>query len=200
MITICCPIPTALESILTAETCPSNFGQIQKLVFWRHGNFIGSAATAEIEATWTLLLAATGDTKAVVSPFTSGAVLTPGEARQYGGGNDTLDGIPIIIGAEAASFTSRFLQYPPATIALMKQLMCEDLDVVFVNENGQFGYRLVGDDFYGFHIKGLFVGDISLPGYAEPSGNAMSFMIPAGELDGFRISNATTFALNMLNS
>lgn len=200
MITVCCPLPTAIASIITEETCPVNFGQIQKLVFWRHGQTIASVATAIIEATWTTLLAAEDDTKAVVTPFTSGASLTPGEARSYGGGNDTLDGIELIIGSEPAMFTGRFLQYPTSTIALLKDLMCEDLDVIFINENGQFGYRDVSDVFYGFHVKGLFVGDLSLPGYAEPSGNTISFKIPSAEMDGFEISDATDFALTMLNS
>jgi len=200
MITICCPLPTAIESILTEETCPINFGQIQKLVFWRHGQSIASVATAIIEATWTTLLAAEDDTKAIVTPFTSGASLTPGEARSYGGGNDTLDGIELIIGSEPAMFTARFLQYPPSTVALLKDLMCEDLDVIFINENGQLGYRDISDVFYGFHVKGLFIGDLSLPGYAEPSGNTISFKIPSSEMDGFEISDSTDFALTMLNS
>ena len=200
MITNCCPLPTAIESIITAETCPVNFGQIQKLIFWRHGNTLLNVGTATTEAIWTPLLAATGDTKAIVTPFTSGASLVPGEARSFGGGNDTLDGIELILASQPATFTGKFLQYPTATIALMKQLMCEDLDVIFVNENGQFGYRAVSGVFYGFHVKGLFVGDLSLPGYAEPSGNSIAFKIPSGEMDGFEISAATDFALTMLNS
>jgi hypothetical protein len=200
MITICCPLPTAIASIVTEETCPVNFGQIQKLVFWRHGQSIASVATAEIEATWTTLLAAADDTKAIVTPYTSGASLAPGEARSFGGGNDTLDGIELILGSEPAVFTGRFLQYPTATVALLKQLMCEDLDVIFINENGQFGYRDVSGVFYGFHVRGMFVGDLSLPGYAEPSGNTISFKIPSSEMDDFEISSATDFALTMLNS
>lgn len=200
MITICCPLPTAIESILTAETCPVNFGQIQKLVFWRHGNTLAAVACAETESVWTTLLAAADDTKAIVSPFTSGASLTPGEARSFGGGNDTLDGIEIILGSEPAVFTGRFLQYPTTTVARLKQLMCEDLDVIFVNENGQFGYRAVSGVFYGFHVRGMFVGDLSLPGYAEPLGNTITFKIPSSEMDGFTISNATDFALTILNS
>ena len=200
MITICCPLPTAIESVLTEETCPVNFGQIQKLIFWRHGNSITTVACAEVEANWTTLLAAVDDTKAITTPFTSGASLVPGEARSFGGGNDTLDGIELILGSEPAVFTGRCLQYPTATIALLKQLMCEDLDVVFVNENGQFGYKAYDDKFYGLHVKGLFVGDLSLPGYAEPSGNTISFKIPSSEMDYFDISSSTDFALTMLNS
>ena len=200
MLTNCCPVPTAIESIITGTSCPVNFGQIQKLVFWRHGQTIASVGSMETEAVWTVQLAATGDTKAVVTPFTSGASLVPGEARAYGGGNDTIDGIELILASEPAVFTGKFLQYPTTTVAIMKQLMCEDLDVIFINENGQFGYRGVSGVVHGFHVKGLFVGDLSLPGYAEPSGNAISFKIPSGEMDGFLISDATDFALTMINS
>lgn len=200
MITICCPLPTAIASVVTKTTCPTNFGQIQKLIFWRHGNNLASVSCAQTESVWTVRLSATGDTKAIVTPFVAGASLTPGEPRQYGGGNDTIDGIEIIIGSEPSVFTGKCLQITGAQVALLKALMCEDLDVIFINENGQFGYRAVSGVFYGFHVKGLFVGDMSLPGYAEPSGNTINFKIPSGEMNGFTISSATDFALTMLNS
>ena len=201
MLTTCCPVPTYIASIVTSTACPDNFGQIQKLVFWRAGNTIGSVGTAEIEGTWTTLLAATDDTKAVVSPLVSGATITAGEARQYGGGNDTIDGIPIIMGGEPATFEARTLQYSQATIALLKRLMCEDLEVLFINENGQFAYRLSGtDDVAGFPIRGLFVSDLNVPGYAEPSFNSIKFMIPSTYMDAWRVSDSTDFALTMLNS
>ena len=91
MITICCPLPTAIASVVTETTCPTNFGQIQKLIFWRHGNTLAAVSCAETESVWTTLLAAADDTKAIVTPFVSSATLTPGEARQYGGGNDTVE-------------------------------------------------------------------------------------------------------------
>lgn len=201
MLTTCCPVPTYIASIVTSTACPQNFGQIQRLVFWRAGNTIGSVATAEIEGTWTTRLAATGDTKAVVSPLVSGASIVAGEPRQYGGGNDTIDGIPIIMGGEPSTFEGRMLQYDQATITKMKDLMCEDMEVIFINENGQFGYRLSGtDDVAGFPVKGFFVSDINVPGYSEPSFNSIKFMIPAVYADNWRVSDSTTFALTMLNS
>lgn len=201
MLTTCCPVPTYIASVVTSVACPDNFGQIQKLVFWRAGNVIGSVATAEIEGTWTTILAATGDTKAVVSPFVSGASLVAGEPRQYGGGNDTIDGIPIIMGAEPTVFEARMLQYSQSTISKLKALMCEDLEVIFINENGQFGYRLSGtDDVAGFPLKGFFVSDMNVPGYAEPSNNVIRFSIASGYMEDWLTSDATTFALTMLNS
>lgn len=201
MLTTCCPVPTVLASVVTAVPCPENFGQIQKLVFWRSGNTIGSVATAELEGTWTVLLAATGDTKALVSPFVAGASITPGEVRQYGGGNDTIDGVPIIMGSEPSVFEGRMLQYSQETISKLRALACEDLEVIFINENGEFGYRLSGtDDVAGFPIKGFFVSDMAVPGYAEPSYNSIRFMIPAGNMGYWKTSSVTDFALTMLNS
>lgn len=202
MITVCtCPVPTALPDIIDAAPCYENFGQIQKLVFWRRGKKIASVATAEKEATWTALLASSTAAKAVVSPFVSGASVVPGEARTYGGGNDTKDGIPIILGSEASPFEARILRYDQETISLLKTLACEEIDVILINENGQFGWSdKDGDDtFYGFPLEGFFVSDLALPGYAEPNHNVIKFMLPSGWSDTFKISNALDFTLSMIN-
>ena len=202
MITVCtCPVPTALPDVITGTPCYENFGQIQKLVFWRRGHSIVSVGTAELEATWTALLASTTGSKAVPSPFLGGASVVAGEARTYGGGNDTLDGIEIILGSEASTFEGRILRYDQETITALKGLACEQLDVVLINENGQFGWNDAdGDDtFYGFPIEGLFVGDLNLPGYSEPNHNIIRFKLPSNWSNGFKISNATDFALAMTN-
>jgi len=202
MITVCtCPVPTALPDIVTGAPCYENFGQIQKLVFWRRGHSIVSVGTAEIEATWTALLASATANKAVVSPFIGGASVVAGEARTYGGGNDTLDGIEIIMGSEASTFEARILRYDQETIAALKQLACEQIDVIFINENGQFGWSdLEGtDEFFGFPIEGLFVSDLNLPGYSEPNHNIIRFKLRSNWSDTFKISGATDFALPMTN-
>jgi hypothetical protein len=202
MITVCtCPVPTALPDIIDGAPCYENFGQIQKLVFWRRGKKIASVATAEIEATWTARLASATADKAVVSPFIGGASVVPGEARTYGGGNDTKDGIPIVLGSEASTFEARILRIQQEAIAAMKTLACEELDVVFINENGQFGWsdKDGNDTFYGFPIEGLFVSDLALPGYAEPNHNIVRFMLPSGWSDTFKISEALDFSLSMTN-
>jgi len=180
MITICiCPVPTALPDVITGVPCYQNFGQIQKLVFWRRGNFIASVATAELETTWDALINSIGNDKAVVSPFVSGASVTPGEARAYGSGNDVQNGIPIVIGSEFSVFEANILRYDQETITNLKKLACEQLDVIFINENGQFGFDNRGGAFYGFPISGFFVSDLSLPGYSEVGRNIIRFMLPS---------------------
>jgi hypothetical protein len=200
MITVCtCPVPTALPDVVTDVPCYENFGQIQKLVFWRRGKSIASVATAELEAGWTALLASATANKAVPSPFISGGSVVAGEPRQYGSGNEVLDGIPIMIGSEFSQFEGMILRYDQETVAALKELQCEELDVVFINENGQFGYSAVGGEFQGFPIAGFFVSDLTLPGYAEVNRNAIKFSLRPGWSDTFMISNATDFALNMVN-
>jgi len=202
MITVCtCPVPTALPDIIESAPCYENFGQIQKLVFWRRGKKIVSIGTAEKEATWTARLASATADKAVVSPFIAGGVVTPGEPRTFGGGNDTKDGIPIILGAEASAFEARILRYDQETIAILKTLACEEIDVIFINENGQFGWSNLdnNDTFYGFPLEGFFVSDLALPGYAEPNHNLIKFMLPSGWSDSFKISNPLDFTINMTN-
>jgi len=200
MITVCtCPVPTALPDVVEGIPCYENFGQIQKLVFWRRGKSIASVATAELEATWIARLASATANKAVPSPFISGGSVVAGEPRQYGSGNEVIDGIPIIVGSESSQFEAMILRYDQETIAALKGLQCEELDVVFINENGQFGYSDVGGEFQGFPIAGFFVSDLTLPGYAEVNRNSLKFMLRPGWSDTFKISNATDFALSMVN-
>jgi hypothetical protein len=188
MITLCtCPVPTALPDVITGSLCYQNLGQIQKLIFWRRGNFIASVATAELETTWDTLLNSVGNDKAVVSPFISGAALTPGESRSYGGGNDVKDGIPIVLGGEASIFEANVLRYNQDTITNLKELMCEQLDVLFINENGQIGYNDISGVFYGFPISGLFVSDLALSCYSESNRNVIRFMLPSNWSNNFNI-------------
>ena len=110
-LTVCCPVPTAIASVVTTlNPCSSDVGQIQKLVFWRRGQSIASVATAVIVGTWTTLLAATGDTKAVVSPYLGNVEVAPSEAREFGGGNETRYGAPIRKGGQSVTFTASIYQ------------------------------------------------------------------------------------------
>ena len=98
MISNCCPAATTLTAI-PAEGCAQNFGQIQKIIFQRlydgttrNGIADGtSAGNAGLLASWTALKAATDGTKIVVSPFIEAPSDDGGDARTYGGGNETLN-------------------------------------------------------------------------------------------------------------
>jgi len=202
-LTICCPIGSVLDSAVTSlHPCPADVGQIQKLVFWRTGQSIASVATAIIEATWTALLAATGDTKAVVTPFVHNPDIPAGDPREYGGGNETQWGAPLRKGAQSPVLTFNMLAEDQDVITAMKQWICEAIDVVFINEANQFVYSDAGSVFAGFPIvpNSLFIGDKKIGGFDEFDSNIIQFNLQPNWSDDLEITTATDFALSMVNS
>lgn len=204
-ITTCCPKSTTLASAVTVlYPCPSEFGQIQKLIFWRRGNKIASLATALMSTTWTTLLTATGATKALIAGFTIGKI-TPGEAREAGGGNETKNGIPVVIGPQPSVGEFMLIQFDQDVIKQLKKLQCEALDVVMVNENGQFMYAdtLFGGTttgFYGFPVQGLSVGDLETGDFDGKDQNKLKFYLVPNWSNDAEISAATSWALTLINS
>jgi len=205
MITNCCPKPTYLASaVTTLYPCKAEFGQIQKLIFWRRGNKIASIATALVSTTWTTLLTATGNTKALVVGFVVGKV-TPGEARESGGGNESIDGIPEVVGLNPAVFEGNLIQRDQDEIKALKKLMCEALDVLFINENGAIGYldtqfAGTGTGVYGVPVAGLSVGDLEFGDFDGRDQNKIKFYLPANYSDNLEKSADTAFALTLVNS
>lgn len=205
MITVCCPKSTTLSSAVTVlHPCPSEFGQIQKLIFWRRGNEWNSVASALISTNWTTVLTATGSTKALVAGFTIGKV-TAGEAREAGGGNEGKNGIPVVIGSQPSVCEFMLIQQDQDVIKALKKLQCEALDVVFVNENGQFGYLDIvyggsTGGFYGIPVQGLSVGDLEFGDFDGKDQNKLKFYLPPNWSNDFEISAPTSFALTLINS
>jgi hypothetical protein len=204
MITVCCPKSTTLSSATTIlYPCPQEFGQIQKLIFWRRGN-TKSVASALQSTTWTALLVATGNTKALVAGFVVGKV-TAGEAREAGGGNETLNGIPVVIGQQPSVFEGQIIQADQDVIKELKKLQCEKLDVIFVNENGQFGYldtlyNGTATGFYGSPIDGLQINDLEFGDFDGKDQNKIKFYLYPNWSNNFEITAATSFALTLINS
>jgi len=201
--TVCCPRPTAIASAVTVlNPCPSDVGQIQKLVFWRRGQSIASLATAIISSTWTTLLAATGDTKAVVTPFLGNVELPPGDAREFGGGNETRWGAPIRKGGGSPVFSASMYQEDQDVITALKALACEALDVVMINESNQFVYSDASSSFKGFEVAAgtMFISDKGVGGLDDPDSNMITFNLKPNWSDTLEISTETSFALDMINS
>lgn len=187
-----CPPSAALSNVDLAQ-CKESIGQIQKLIFQRRTNAAGvknvfkpnatsSPTDPALLAGWTPLLAATNGTKVVQSPFVTEPTSEPGAAREYGGGNATLGGIPIIVGREPSTFTGQFLTEKQSTIKQLKTFECEDLAVFYVDEFG----RIVGDsnglaadddelEIFGFPIASFFVGDKQFGQLEEPDRNMIMF-------------------------
>ena len=181
-----CPAATALTTI-TAVTCPENFGQIQKVAFQRLvASGVKNAFTTlndiKLLASWTTLKAAADSTKVVVSPYINAPTVEAGEARTFGGGNDTLGGIEEILGANPTSFSAVLRKMPAATIRDLKKLMCEadagNLGVYLFDENGMIGAIQDGSTpttYYPIPVRSLFVGDKSLGGFEAPDSNTISW-------------------------
>ena len=177
---ICCPRPTGIASAVTVlNDCPDDVGQIQKLIFWRRGNSLATLATAVIQTTWTTLLAATGDTKAIVSPFVGNVEMPVTEAREFGGSNETRAGSPIRKGGQSLTFKASMYQEDQDVIAALKDLACESLDVLFVNEANQLIYfeGAAGSVVRGFQIaeNSLYVSDKGFGGQDDADVNIITF-------------------------
>jgi hypothetical protein len=204
-ITTCCPKATYLSSaVTTLYPCPQEFGQIQKLIFWRRGQKLTAVASAVISTTWTAKLVATGDSKALVVGFVIGKV-TAGDPREAGGGNETKNGIPVVIGQQPSSAEFMAIQFDQDVIKALKKLQCEALDVLFINENGQFMYAdtIYGgtaSGFYGFPIQGLSVNDLEFGDFDGKDQNKIKFYLPPNWSNDAEISAATAFALTLINS
>ena len=201
-LTVCCPVPTVMASVVTVlNPCIQDVGQIQKLVFWRRGNSI-SVASALTSTAWTTLLAATGDTKAIVTPFIANVELPMNEAREFGGGNETRWGAPIRKGGTSPAFSASIHEYDQDTITALKELRCENLDVIFINEANQFVYSDADTAFSGFRVvkSSLFVSDKSFGGLDDADQNTIMFNLEPNWSNPLEVTTETTFALDMVNA
>lgn len=198
--TVCCPAPTGLASVITSTTdCPLEVGQIVKLIFWRRGNALDAVASATVATVFTGYLAATGDTKMVVTPFLT-CVIPNTEAREAGSGNEVPNGIPKVIGSSAPKAEGTIWQAGQDVIENLKALSCEHLDVMMINEAGQLVYNLDGAAVEGFPIDSLFVSDPAVGSFADGTKNMYSFYLRPNWGDGLRITTATSFLLDTVNT
>ena len=201
--TICCPVGTYLDSaVTTLNPCPADMGQIQRLIFWRTGQSIASVTTAILTATWVTLAAATDDTKAVFSPFVHNPDMPAGDPREFGGGNETRWGAPLRKGGHSPTFTFAMMAEDQDVIKALKQLICEPLDVLFVNEASQLVYSDAGAVVAGFPIAqgSLFIGDKKIGGLEEWDSNIIQFNVLPNWSDDLEISLAVSNLLTVVNS
>lgn len=191
-----CPLGAALPDI-PVDACTSTMGQIQKVAFQRVIGASGAknkfSASPATKAIWTPGLQATDGTKIVVSPYIYGPTSEPGAAKTYGGSNETLGGIELIIGREPTSFTANFLQTDQAAIKAIKDLQCENLGVFLFDENGQIGCLKVGEEYMPVPIAGFFVGDKSFGNLDAPDTNGVQWKFFPNWSDNFVIVSPTDF-------
>jgi len=178
-----CPLGTAIPTI-PVDQCPTGFGQIQKVIFQRQfkspgvKNFIHSDFIQITDkAAWTPFLTAADGSKMIISPYLHAPTTEPGAARTFGGGNETLGGIPIVLGREATAFTGFIRQIKQIRLKLWKQLECEEMAVWLIDENGNIGgiNPDENDLFFPIPIRSLFFGDLTLGGFEGVDSNGVQW-------------------------
>lgn len=185
-----CSQATSLPTI-GAVTCPSSFGQIQKIVFQRL-NYVASGSTTPTDnkiaatsigalETWTALKAAVDGTKISVTPFVEAPTQDGGDAITYGGGNDTRGGVEKIIGRNPTTLTVALNEFPQSVVKEIKKLQCEgNLGVYLFNGDKQVeAVKKAGTgstfDFYPIPVVNVFVGDKIHGGFSNPDSNVLKF-------------------------
>ena len=202
-----CPAAASLETI-PAVTCPENFGQIQKVAFCRltkadgtKNSFTTGTSTGITKlAAWTAKMAKTDGEKVVISPYIQAPTSEAGEARTFGGGNDTLGGVEITIGRNPTPFSGVLRSVPQSVIKAMKSLQCEaqseNLGVFLFDENGNIEAIADGTTagtYYPIPIRGLFVSDKGHGGLEAPDSNNISWSFLPNYSDNLAIVTPDDF-------
>lgn len=192
-----CPAGPSLSSLNIAD-CKESLGQIQKVIFQRIFKSSGEKnaipeADIKLKAKMALLLSATDGTKLIISPYIQGPTTTPGDARKFGGGNQTLGGIEIIIGREPTTFEGMIYQEKQSTIKQLKAYQCENIGVYLVDENGNIAGIKEGTSFLPIPVQGFFVGDKKLGGYEEPDSNSIKWSFFPNWSDNLEIVKPTDY-------
>lgn len=201
-----CPAATALTTI-PAAGCPETFGQIQKIAFQRlkkadgTENKFTTSNDIKLKASWTALMAAADGSKVVVSPYVQAPTNEAGSARTFGGGNETLGGVEIVIGREPSTFSAVIRSIQQSIIKVMKELQCEasadNLGVFLFDENGAVEAIKGGTDlaptYAPIPIRSLFIGDKAHGGLEAPDSNAISFSFLPNYSDNLGIVKPTDF-------
>lgn len=178
-----CPAAAHLADLEIAD-CKESFGQIQKVIIQRRYNTPGvlnKIEDKEIKSKTAMAALATAadGTKIIISPYIQNPTTTPGEARTFGGGNQTLGGTEIVIGREATTFEGVIYQEKQSTIKTMKEYSCEDIGVYLIDENGNVGAIKEEADSKTYYkpipLRSFFVGDKNLGGYEEPDSNSIKW-------------------------
>lgn len=198
-----CPPDAQIPTIPTDE-CIERIGQIQKFLVQRtkNGAVVNeidiAASNPNLLATWTALKAATDSTKVQTSPYIQEPVNEAGEAREYGGGNQTLGGIPITIGRNPSTFEAAFVDVKQKIIKELKKYECEkELSIFLLNEHGQ----IIGitDDpdtpakFKGIPVRSFFVSDKRMGMYEEVDKNMVKWSFLPNWSDNLHIVNPSDF-------
>ncbi len=189
-----CPENESLLEII-AENCGVDLKQIQRVAFQR------TQATASFTPTtiltlsvWQALLAATDETKIVITPLIGGdPVIEPGEAITTGGGdNSTLNGIEQLEGVNPSKFSCVFKSLSALVETQIKALKCETtLTVYLILQGGRIACATVGLTAYGFTIQSFFLSDRGNAGFGTKDTFKCSFSLQEGWSENLAIYKPT---------
>jgi hypothetical protein len=199
-----CPAGKHLADLNIAE-CKESLGQIQKVIIQRIYKSTGEKnkmTAEEIKAKTSVaaLASAADGTKIIISPYIQNPTTEPGAARVFGGGNQTLGGIEIVIGREPTTFSGIIYQESQSTIKVMKTYGCETVGVYLIDENGNIGAISEDDgaNFMPIPVGKFFVGDKNLGGFEEPDSNTIEWNFFPNWSDNLAIIKATELDYNPL--
>ena len=199
-----CPAGAHLADLDIAE-CKESMGQIQKVIIQRIYKSTGEknkipAETIKSKTTIAALASAADGTKIVISPYIHNPTTEPGAARTFGGGNQTLGGIEIVIGREPTAFSGIIYQEAQSTIKTMKEYSCENIGVYLIDENGNIGALTddKGTNYMPIPIGKFFIGDKKLGGFEEPDSNTIEWNFFPNWSDDLVIVKATELDYNPL--
>lgn len=163
-------------------------------------NSFTATAAIDKKASWTTLLAAEDGTKVVVSPYIQNPTDTVGEARTQGGGNETPDGIEIIVGKNPTTFAGVMRGVPQDVIKAMKELECEaasgNLGVYLFDGNGNIEAlqdATTETTYYPIPIRSLFISDKAHGGLEEQDYNNIQWAYEPNYSDNLDIIAASDF-------
>jgi hypothetical protein len=207
-----CPAAAALTTI-PAAPCAESFGQIQKVAFERlrkadgtvNSFTTGTSTGIDKLAAWTAKMAKTDGEKVVISPYIQAPTQEAGAARTFGGGNETLGGVEIVIGREPSTFTGVMRAVPQNIIKAMKALQCEaqadNLGVFLFDENGNIEAIKQSEtvestttvSYLPIPIRSLFISDKAHGGLEAPDSNNISWSFLPNYSDDLGIVTPSDF-------
>ncbi|NCD40906.1 MAG: hypothetical protein EOL88_02320 [Bacteroidia bacterium] len=192
MKTCVCPVPTVIPTLSAIDPCPVNTGQIQRLIFVDRGTEYVIASLAA-NTYWAAKQISIGTDRCVFSPLIGNPEFEPGDVSEFGGGNETLNGVPLVVGLEPTTFTFRFYSLQKGMAAELKDMACREVDVFLVNENNQIVYNEKSTTTAtGFPIRQFSVSDRRIGGYSEPDYNNGKIMFSEDWSDNFTMTKEIT--------
>lgn len=204
-----CPCPqSASIDTVPDNDCPEYMGQIHKIILQRETQADGTVNTITVAttnpnalATWSTLKSASDYTKVSISPFIDNSAIAPGGVIEYGGGNETRNGITIPITSEFTQCTGDLLNIKQSVIKVLKKFGCESISetglaVFLISSNGTIWGKSTdsGTTFQGIPARSFFVGDKMSGNRLEPDKNSIQWAFdPNWSDDLYSVTPVTGF-------